>query len=277
MTIDNGQWTLPSGAPVVRRGLCMLAQPSLRQPQRASRFRFMEATIVLVKSGSLSLDNGVDSMLLEGPSPLLAVAKNACADLQKLPGGPEQRFASQLIAIGPEVIREFYKRCEQEEAAAPPVAWCSPVPLDGDLADTLNHCVRGIEADGVSERMMMHRLVGLLLALADRGVWFARPASQDVGDLLTSLLSEAPARPWTAALAGRELAMSEATLRRRLAAQNLRFDALLLEVRMHHAMALLQTTGWSIPMVAEACGYQAHARFSSRFRERYGCPPSHVR
>ncbi|RFP21887.1 hypothetical protein D0T24_04525 [Duganella sp. BJB480] len=41
----------------------------------------------------------------------------------------------------------------------------------------------------------------------------------------------------------------------------------------HHAMALLQTTGWSIPMVAEACGYHAHARF----RERYGCPPSHVR
>ncbi|MYM98662.1 helix-turn-helix domain-containing protein [Duganella vulcania] len=45
----------------------------------------------------------------------------------------------------------------------------------------------------------------------------------------------------------------------------------------HRLVGLLQTTGWSAPMVAEACGYQTHARFSSRFRERYGCPPSTVR
>jgi transcriptional regulator GlxA family with amidase domain len=46
---------------------------------------------------------------------------------------------------------------------------------------------------------------------------------------------------------------------------------------MHHAMALLQTTGWSVPQVAAACGYMAPARFSSRFRERFGCSPSQVR
>jgi len=274
---DNGQWTLPSGMPIARRGLCMLAQPCLRQPQRASRFRFMEATILLVKSGSLSLDTGDARTLLEGPSALMAVAQNACANLVKLPGGEEPRFRSLLLAFAPEVLREFYKRYDQEELPATPVAAWRETPLDDDLAETLNHCIRGLDAAGVSERMLMHRLVGLLLALAERGILFARPSSQNVGDLLTSLLSDAPGQQWTAAKAGRELAMSEATLRRRLAAQHLRFETLLLEVRMHHAMGLLQTTAWSIPLVAEACGYQAHARFSLRFRERFGCSPSHVR
>ncbi|WP_332853569.1 helix-turn-helix transcriptional regulator [Duganella sp. S19_KUP01_CR8] len=274
--MDNGQWTLPSGMPIARRGLCMLAQPSLRQPQRASGFRFMEATILLVKSGSLSLDTGEAQALLEGPSALMAVARNVCADLVKLPGGDESRFRSLLLAIAPEVLREFYKRYDQEELSPAPVAAWRATPLDDDLADSLEHCIRSVDA-GVSQRVLMHRLVGLLLALADRGIVFARPASQNVGDLLTSLLSDAPGQQWTAAKAGRELAMSEATLRRRLAAQHLRFETLLLEVRMHHAMGLLQTTGWSIPLVAEACGYQAHARFSLRFRERFGCPPSHVR
>lgn len=275
--IAHGQWTLPSGMPVARRGLCMLAQPCLRQPQRASRFRFLEATVLLVKSGSLNLDTGDTQALLEAPSGLMAVAQNVCADLVKLPGGEEPTFRSLLLAIAPEVLREFYRRHDQQELPHAPVTTWRETTFDDDLRETLDHCIRGLDAAGVSERVMMHRLVGLLLALADRGIVFARPASQNVGDLLTSLLSDAPGQQWTAAKAGRELAMSEATLRRRLAAQHLRFETVLLEVRMHHAMGLLQTTGWSIPLVAEACGYQAHARFSLRFRERFGCSPSHVR
>ncbi len=214
---------------------------------------------------------------LEGPSALTVVAQNACADLQKLPGGPDPAFRSMLLALAPEVLREFYRRIEQDAPCPQPVAWCSQLPLDDDLAETLNHCLRGMDAARTSDRVLQHRLVELLLALADRGVVFARPSFQTAGTLLRSMLSDAPGQPWTTARAGRELAMSEATLRRRLAAENLRFETLLLEVRMHHAMALLQTTGWSVPQVAEACGYQAHARFSSRFRERFGCSPSQVR
>lgn len=48
--------------------------------------------------------------------------------------------------------------------------------------------------------------------------------------------------------------MSEATLRRRLAAEQERFETILSDIRMHHGMMLLQTTAWSIPRIAEACG-----------------------
>jgi AraC-like DNA-binding protein len=162
-------------------------------------------------------------------------------------------------------------------SSAAAVAYGRQLTLDSDLADTLNHCLRGMYSAQVSEREQMHRLVGLLLALADRGCRFSRPSTQRISERLKNLLADAPAHPWTTAKAGRELAMSEATLRRRLAAENLRFEALLLDIRMHHAMTLLQTTGWGVQQIAEACGYRASSRFSLRFRERFGCSPSQVR
>src|ERR1700675_2035936 len=90
----GSQWLLPSGTPVVRRGLCMLAQPCLRRPQHARRFRFFEATLLLVSSGRLTLDNGEALMELDGPLTLMAVAQNACADIKKIPGGHDLTFRS---------------------------------------------------------------------------------------------------------------------------------------------------------------------------------------
>jgi AraC-like DNA-binding protein len=277
MATGDTPWVLPSGMPLTRRGLCMLAQPCLRQIQHAKRFRFFEATLLLVSAGQLLLDNGTTVARLVGPSSLLAVAPHVCADVQKTPGGDDQTFRSLFLAFAPEVVLEFHRRYGKDGSVPAPVSYCREVALDDELSDTLRHCVRGMLAAPVGDRMLMHRLVGVLLALAERGIVFARPSNDSVGELLRRLLSDAPGDQWTTAKAGRALAMSEATLRRRLVAQNLRFESLLLEVRMHHAMTLLQTTRWSVQQIAEACGYRAQSRFSLRFRERFGSPPSRVR
>nr|WP_276544326.1 helix-turn-helix domain-containing protein [Pseudomonas grimontii] len=71
--------------------------------------------------------------------------------------------------------------------------------------------------------------------------------------------------------------MSEATLRRRLAQENARFEDLLVDVRMHHGLMLVQTTDWSIIRIAEASGYRSRARFAERFKQRFGYLPSSVR
>ncbi|WP_244879998.1 helix-turn-helix domain-containing protein [Pectobacterium betavasculorum] len=68
-----------------------------------------------------------------------------------------------------------------------------------------------------------------------------------------------------------------ATLRRRLSAEQTRFDVLLLETRMQHAMMLVQTTSWSMQRLAEACGYKSSARFSEQFKNRFGCSPTKIR
>jgi AraC-like DNA-binding protein len=272
-----GDGVTPPGQPVLRPQLCMLAQPCLRQPQQADDYRFFDATLLLVRSGRLSLDNGAERLSADGPDAMVAVAQDARADLQKTPGGDEPTFRSQFLTFAPEVIEEFYQRYEQDSGPPPALSFCRAIGMDADLGATFQHCLRGIASVPVSDRVLRHRLLELLLALAERGLYFARPARHSVSKRLTSLLTDAPGEPWTAAKASARLAMSEATLRRRLVAENVRFEALLLEVRMHHGMALLQTTGWGVRQIAEACGYLASARFSLRFRERFGCAPSQVR
>ncbi|WP_236942666.1 helix-turn-helix transcriptional regulator [Ewingella americana] len=71
--------------------------------------------------------------------------------------------------------------------------------------------------------------------------------------------------------------MSEATLRRRLVEEQTSFRTLLQDIRMHHAMTLLQTTRWSLSQIADACGYRASSRFSLRFKQRFGCSPADIR
>lgn len=151
------------------------------------------------------------------------------------------------------------------------------VLLDSAFSDTLCYCLRGLADADASDQSQTHRLIGVLIALADRGCQFTRSTAPSIADRLRDILKSNPSHPWTAPEASRALAMSEATLRRRLAKERSRFEGLLVEVRMHHAMTLLQTTTWSVPQVARACGYSSRTRFTERFREQFGCLPSRAR
>jgi AraC-like DNA-binding protein len=73
------------------------------------------------------------------------------------------------------------------------------------------------------------------------------------------------------------LAMSEATLRRRLNAEGTGFVELLADVRMSHAMTLLQSTDRPVAHIASAVGYESASRFAIRFRERFGFAPTAIR
>lgn len=265
------------GTLVTRDGVGLLAQPVLRRRQAACNFQFFDATLLNIHSGTLTLDTGEAHLALDDPQRLLVVPQHTRVNLQKTPGSDDGTFRSSFLTFAPEVILEFYKRYENEIADVSPIACFRTLAADADLADTLAYSLRGMSSAQVSNVEQKHRQAGLLLALAERGYVYPRPLIQQIGERLKCLLGSAPQQRWTTASAAQELAMSEATLRRRLAAENLRFETLLLDIRMHHAMALLQTTAWSIPQIAEASGYRASSRFSSRFRERFGCSPSQVR
>ena len=273
-------WWLPDRAPVLRRGLCGLAQPCLKQPQHTPRFLFHEATLVLVAAGRLQLDEGSRSpaVVVDTPASLLLVQPGVCAELLKTPGDAEQRFRSVLLTLSADLLEAFQRArplggVEAAAAAAP----CARMPLDEDLAATLRHVVDSAGGLHLSDERLGYRLMDLLAALAERGHLFKAGAQQGTSGRLRTLIGEAPELHWTAQEAGRALAMSEATLRRRLAREHMRFEALLVDVRMHHALMLVQTTSWSIPRIAQACGYQSRARFAERFRARFGYLPSAVR
>ncbi|MCB1501190.1 MAG: helix-turn-helix transcriptional regulator [Bauldia sp.] len=113
--------------------------------------------------------------------------------------------------------------------------------------------------------------------LSARGVRFERPRPSSAAERARELLSADPGRPWSGPVVAAALAMSEATLRRRLAAEETSLSALLVEVRMATALVMLQASDRPVAEIALDVGYGSPSRFAARFRHRYGHPPHAVR
>lgn len=74
-----------------------------------------------------------------------------------------------------------------------------------------------------------------------------------------------------------QLAMSESTLRRKLKLEGTSLQAVKDQSRLGLALHYLQTTAYSVGMVADKCGYQSQSRFTERFKKRFGLTPSELR
>lgn len=264
------QWLLPSGARLQPQGVCSLARPQLTRGHQARDFRFFDATLLLVTCGELLVENAAGRWALADACSLMAVAKNTQVNVHKAPALDGAPYTALFLTFSSALITEFHQRYGHLPAPSSAVETCKQAALDDELNDSLQFCIRGIESPDVSALQQTHRALGLLLALHERGIVYPRPSPAGLAERLTQLLAKTPEHPWTAALAGRELAVSEATLRRRLAGEGVSFSTLLTEIRMHHAMMLLQTTHLGVSQIADACGYRALSRFSMRFRRRFG-------
>lgn len=131
----------------------------------------------------------------------------------------------------------------------------------------------------VSIQMQRHRLVELLLLLAQAGL---------AGNLLVSrnpswrqrvaqMLSTDPARPWRCQEICRALGVSPSAMRRRLQVEETNFRQLLEEARLMAGLTMVQETRMTICQVADAVGYQSQSRFTDRFKERFGVTPTALR
>lgn len=269
---------LPHQLPVEHHRLYSMAQPYLQKPHQVANFRFFDASLLLINTGQLTLHREQDSSLtLDNADHLVVVAQHTQAHVRKTPDVTRGFFSSLFLSFSPALVAAFYRDHAQHATALAPLNGYKTVPLDASLRDTLDYCLRGINDDAASIAVQQHRLTGVLLALAERGILFMPRVGEPLGTRLTALLAAAPEFAWTAANASQQLAMSEATLRRRLVDEHTSFRTLLQDIRMHHAMTLLQTTRWSLTQIADACGYRASSRFSLRFKQRFGCSPADIR
>jgi AraC-like DNA-binding protein len=129
----------------------------------------------------------------------------------------------------------------------------------------------------IPQTVARHRLAEVLVWMEVHGVRFqpadAEPLTARVRQMLASELD----RDWTAPLVARKLAMSEATLRRRLASESMSLSELLIDVRMSSALTLLQSTDRPISQISLEVGYESPSRFAVRFRERFGFAPTSIR
>jgi AraC-like DNA-binding protein len=122
-----------------------------------------------------------------------------------------------------------------------------------------------------------HALLGLLLALNRNGdAQFRLAQDPSVAARIRLLVGARPDRDWVSADFEQSLHMSGATLRRRLAEENTSLRIVLRDARLHHGVALLQTTRRPLKAVALACGYRSVPSFTRQFVERFGVDPAAV-
>ncbi len=129
----------------------------------------------------------------------------------------------------------------------------------------------------VPQAIRDHAVLEVLLWLDAAGVRLPPPEPPGLADRLRGLLVGDLARDWTAEVVARQLATSEATLRRRLAAEGVGFADLLTDMRMNRALGLLQSGDLPVAVVAGEVGYASPSRFALRFRARFGISPGEIR
>lgn len=121
------------------------------------------------------------------------------------------------------------------------------------------------------------RLMELVTWFALGGAVLGQRQNVRIEDRLRQMIDQEPARDWTVGDVASAFHMSQATLRRRLAAEQTGFSELLCDTRMIRALRQLHTTMLPIAQIAQNVGYDSPSQFTARFKERFGINPSHVR
>jgi AraC-like DNA-binding protein len=150
--------------------------------------------------------------------------------------------------------------------------------LDEAFRASFHRAFDGMDgATGLPSRVAIHRLQEVLLWLGERGFHFPPPGPVSLGQRVRRLLAADPSAEWLMGQVAHETATSVSTLRRKLTAEGVVFRELLHDVRMSHALALLENTDAPVLHVALATGYASASRFSARFRARFGYLPTDIR
>jgi AraC-like DNA-binding protein len=122
-----------------------------------------------------------------------------------------------------------------------------------------------------------HAMVGLVLRLYEGGFrGLLQPCAQTLSAQIRGKVAIDPARDWSSEDLEHSLAMSGATLRRKLAAEGTSLRQVIADARLSQALTLLSTTNLPVKTVALRVGYNSASTFSRRFSERYGVEPSQL-
>lgn len=243
--------------------------------QEALRFSCLtidQPTLIVVRRGIKTLTCGDAEWVVRSGEAAL-VSGGCRLDVANQPD-TRSAYEANWLVWDTEVLSSF-------SFSAPPVA--DPARKLGRLEDGfVDAFVRAreviLDGGGVSLAIAQHRIKEILLWLDARGLnLFDTAGPTTFVERVRRILVADPSENWLAGDVAHRLATSEATLRRHLMAENTTFSDLLADIRMSHALALLQSTDYPIGHIALEVGYESASRFAIRFRKRFGFAPTAVR
>ncbi|HSD38068.1 MAG TPA: helix-turn-helix domain-containing protein [Rhodocyclaceae bacterium] len=237
---------------------------------------------------AMDIDSGLLAIPLQGfkrvrkgagwsafvPGEMILIPNARKIDMQNIPDERTGNYVAIGIALSAEAVTaargllplQLHGKGEEGEIGR--------VRIDDLAQELLDWCDAVTRDDEVRARYV---LVGILLKLHAAG--HAGVLAEPVVTLaarIRMMVAANPAREWNSSDVEAELAMSGATLRRRLAEEGTSLRAVLVDARLSYALALLLTTRLPVKSVAARVGYASASSFVKRFTERYGVEPSRV-
>jgi AraC-like DNA-binding protein len=252
---------------------CPLSIFSLVQSNSA-RFRKLaiaQPMLILVRSGQKRVKVGRHTMVAK-PGEAIALSGGALADVRN-EAPPSAAYRADVFSVANSILRVPLQAAPSQTAHG---AFSPPAALIAHL-DRLRE-----EAPVLPDTILKHRIHEVAIWLSALGIGWRSLDRPNLSFLVRDFVAQEPSRRWTLSdirklLAGRGHALSEASLRRRLAGEGATFTSLVIDARMTVALERLQTSSQSITRIALEVGYESASRFAVRFRARFGIAPSGIR
>ncbi len=265
----------------VRPGVGVAAHVVQGEGLEIVRIRVERPGVILVDRGIKTVKPARGGAVRALPGQMLLLAGGHTVDFHNRVTDGE-RYEARWLMFGGTVLDDPYylataRRQSAAEAPQPPAQVLRRVP--SGLAEAFERARRGLAPDpSRPEAVVRQQLLEVAhWLLAEGMVLRVPPDDARVSGRIRAMLSAQLDGEWSSDAIARSLAMSEATLRRRLAAEGVTLRELIADVRMASALVLLQATSRPVSEIASAVGYDSPSRFAVRFRDRFGFAPTAVR
>lgn len=207
------------------------------------------------------------------PGELLLFAAQTQWRLHNHPG-TSGSYKAQVLAVPDAWVQKFNQ--QQPDHAAQRVNHLATMPLNGWLLQAWQRVSDPALAEA-SEALTQHRVMELLLVLAESGLSFDFDEGAQLQNRIHALIHHNPGQNWNVSNLAERFHMSSSTLLRRLQEEGTSASQCVRDARLERALNLLQTTRQPIGHIAEACGYLSHSRFSAAFEQQFGILPIKLR
>jgi len=258
---------------LVRPGVGVTAGIVQRSELRFSCVTIDQPTLIVVRSGEKTLQSSSGEWKIKGGE-AVAIAGGQTFDItNRLAGGGI--YDARWLVWDASLIDAFNVNGPVQSSAKDAELVGA---IDGAFTATFDRALEAIgQIDTIPHDVACHRLSEVLIWLSLRGIRFQTTNPSTTKSIVRNLFASALDANWTVAAVATQLGMSEATLRRHLAAEGASLSDILVDARMSFAMKLLQSTDRPINRIALDVGYESPSRFAIRFRKRFGFAPTAIR
>ena len=238
------------------------------QLQKLRNVRVHSPSIIQIMAGSKRLF-WKDSVQDLSNTELLLCEASASLSFENLP--QKGRFLSRVFTFHCSPTKEMLELSHNRacEEVAP------FFHSDMALQSTLN-ALFSFQSQTISHETQRFWVLGLYQQLAEKGVLHQLFPSTNTSfrQQLSRYLARSPSDKHALDEVAQQFAMSRATMIRKLKREGTQFREVLTEVRLAHALYLIQSGYSNVAQLALACGYQSEGRFSQRFKDKFGLTPT---